>query len=360
MAGMLGFKRPDAQKAEMVIFYGQAGRNYSGATKLFNEAYPERPADKTYLKRVVSKFLNIFTVKDAPRSGRPKVRTDDKQIDLLADVVQNPRQSVKKLAGSHEISVGTAHKILKLNKFHPFRTKLVHEINEDDPDRRLQFCEVMLQKLEADPAMVEKICFSDESTFFLNGVLNRHNCRYWSDSNPHEFREAHSQFPQKINVWAGILNDKIIGPFFIDGNLTGELYLQLLEDAVVPKMVEVLEELDAEFEPWFQQDGAPAHYALVVRNFLNNEFPQRWIGRRGFIEWPARSPDLTPCDFFLWGHLKSKVFETPPADIEELKQRITEECRKITPEMLQKVREEFVNRLFYCQEVNGAQFEHLI
>lgn len=49
---------------------------------------------------------------------------------------------------------------------------------------------------------------------------------------------------------------------------------------------------------FFQQDGAPPHYAMPVRNWLNERFPGKWIGRRGAIEWPPRSPDLTPLDFF--------------------------------------------------------------
>jgi hypothetical protein len=46
------------------------------------------------------------------------------------------------------------------------------------------------------------------------------------------------------------------------------------------------------------QDGAPPHLALDVRDWLDRRFPGRWLGRRGPHEWPARSPDLTPCDFF--------------------------------------------------------------
>ena len=47
--------------------------------------------------------------------------------------------------------------------------------------------------------------------------------------------------------------------------------------------------------------GLQAHFAWIVRDWLNDHFPQRWLGRAGPIEWPARSPDLTPCDFFLVG-----------------------------------------------------------
>ncbi|EZA48610.1 hypothetical protein X777_13623, partial [Ooceraea biroi] len=47
-----------------------------------------------------------------------------------------------------------------------------------------------------------------------------------------------------------------------------------------------------------------------ARNILNESFPDRWTGRGGRISWPARSPDLTPLDLFLWGHLKNEVFLT--------------------------------------------------
>jgi len=42
----------------------------------------------------------------------------------------------------------------------------------------------------------------------LNGTVNRHNCRYWADENPHWMREAHTQYAKKVNVWAGIINNK--------------------------------------------------------------------------------------------------------------------------------------------------------
>lgn len=48
----------------------------------------------------------------------------------------------------------------------------------------------------------------------------------------------------------------------------------------------------------FQHDGAPAHFSRRCREYLNRRFPMQWIGRGGPIAWPARSPDLTPVDFF--------------------------------------------------------------
>ena len=55
-------------------------------------------------------------------------------------------------------------------------------------------------------------------------------------------------------------------------------------------------------ELFFQEDGAPPHYALRVGDYLKKVFPQHWFERRGSIEWPPHLPDLTPMiSFFLGG-----------------------------------------------------------
>ena len=78
----------------------------------------------------------------------------------------------------------------------------------------------------------------------------------------------------------------------------------------------------------FQQDGAPPHWALDVRAFLNQQLPGRWIGRAAerdlkMMKWPPRSQDLIPLDIYLWGYIIGKVFVSPlPQTIDELKVRI--------------------------------------
>jgi len=72
----------------------------------------------------------------------------------------------------------SVHKILKQNKFDSFKVRLVHELNEDDFDRRVEFCEIMMARIDTDPDFLFKIIFSKEMTFQLNNTLNRHNSRY--------------------------------------------------------------------------------------------------------------------------------------------------------------------------------------
>ena len=47
------------------------------------------------------------------------------------------------------------------------------------------------------------------------------------------------------------------------------------------------------------------------------------------VEWPPRSPDMTPCDFFLWGYFKSQIFVTPPRDTQDLRNRIQVEFENL-------------------------------
>ena len=76
--------------------------------------------------------------------------------------------------------------------------------------------------------------------------------------------------------------------------------------------------------------------------------------------WPARSPDLTPCDYFLWGYVKDKVFVPPqPVSIPDLKNRITAAVETITSDLLSRVWQELDYRLYVCRVTKGAYFEHL-
>ena len=77
------------------------------------------------------------------------------------------------------------------------------------------------------------------------------------------------------------------------------------------------------------------------------------------IEWPARSPDLTPCDFFLWGYLKSKVFQTPPDSIDDLKNRIVAEADRVKQNrnLIRRAVKDMVRRAHVCIDRDGGHVE---
>ena len=89
---------------------------------------------------------------------------------------------------------------------------------------------------------------------------------------------------------------------------------------------------------------------------VRNLFPNRVISRYGDITWPARSPDLSACDFFLWGYLKFQVFKAPaPHTVQELEHQIQQEVRR-----MQRVIGDVHKRLTKCLEQNGGHLNDVI
>ena len=134
-------------------------------------------------------------------------------------------------------------------------------------------------------------------------------------------------------------------------------FLALLSDylkAAIDDMVPVPAERE---RLHLQLDGAAPHYAKKVREWLDAQFAGRWIGRGGPIGWPARSPDLTPCDFFLWGYVKSRVYAVPVTTMEQLKDRIKDAFAHIPTEMLMSAILAFRKRLMDCIEKRGKCVE---
>jgi hypothetical protein len=99
-------------------------------------------------------------------------------------------------------------------------------LTEDVFDRRVEFPERFLIRCEAEPNVPWHVLWTDETLFRLNGQINKHNSVYWSDSNPHELIQEELNV-HGLTVWAGIWSGSIVGPYYFDGTVTGELYLEL-------------------------------------------------------------------------------------------------------------------------------------
>lgn len=284
----------------------------------------------------------------------------ERDINVCAFVEANEPMSSSQISQEIDIPASTVRRVLRKHGYKSYKLKTTQEIFPDDYIRRMEFCEIMREKINENEDVMKNILFTDESSFPLHGRHNPSVARYWSRENEHLRVPLRTQYPQKLNMWAGILGDNIVGPFVINGTLNGERYLQMLQGEIIP----AVRTLNINFEEiWFQQDGCPAHNARPVQEFLRTTFPERLICGRGTIPWPARSPDLSPLDFFLWGHLTELVYRYPherPANLEQLRVKIFDITNSITPEVLSNVRTEFYDRLGYCEAQQGNVFEHLL
>ncbi len=83
------------------------------------------------------------------------------------------------------------------------------------------------------------------------------------------------------------------------------------------------------------------------------------MGIDGPIPWPARSPDLTPCDFFWWGDMNEKVYQEPPQNINEFKDKIKQAVASVTQDTLQKIHVNMKFQLSFVVREQRLQFEYI-
>ncbi len=168
----------------------------------------------------------------------------------------------------------------------------------------------------------------------------------------------------KVTVWVGLMgNSSIIGPFFFQKNLDGEGYLEMLNKQVLPalwRMGHFGPNRNGRFQRlWWIQDGAPSHRRIIVTERLEQPFGEQVVALNHAVEWPPRSPDLTLLDFFLWGYLKSKVYTTPLANLDDIETRIRNEMNILRQDraMVRRAVNSMSARAELCLQRNGGHVE---
>lgn len=347
------------EMVDMVFLLGECFKNCFLASRMYAERYPHRRHPNVHVfERVRERFERTGSINHERKERAKRTLIEENEFQVLASVVEDPHTSTRVISRQVDISHTSVARILRKHKFHPYHLQLLQELDNTDFANRLTFCQWSLNKIQQERLFFEYVLFTDEATFHKNGHVNRHNFHYYATENPSFTRTVHSQHRWSLNVWGGLIGNYIIGPYFFEERLTGPVYLDFLENHLQDLLEDV--PLDIIRRLWVQHDGAPAHYSVECRDHLNNTFPGRWIGRGGPIAWPARSPDLTKMDFYLWGYIKDVVYRTPPTTKNNMKERIREAFRSVNAETLRSVSSSFVQRLQLCIRENGSHFEYLL
>jgi hypothetical protein len=159
----------------------------------------------------------------------------------------------------------------------------------------------------------------------------------------------------KLNVKTMLIslfdaNDIVHSEFVPNGETVNEVfYLQVmkrLRDAVRQKRPELWQS----GEWWLHHDNVPTHKALSVQQFLTKN------GMTQLLQ-PPYSPDLAPCEFFLFPLMKKVLKGKRFADVEEVKKKTTEALKGITLKEFQDCFEKWKTRLDRCIASNGQYFE---
>src|SRR6185437_1012909 len=322
--------------------------------------------NKSTIHRLVKKFHSHGQVTNQRKGncGRKRSKCTPENVDRVrAAVGKSPKKSVRRASQQLQLSVGTVHTILtKFLKLYPYKIQIEQPLKQNDKLRRLEFAQEFGVFLKDNPTVLNSIWFSDEAHFWLNGYVNKQNMRFWAAEQPNETvcRPLH---PQKTTVWCAISSTAIYGPIFIHETINAERY----RDEILEPFIEFLKshnEVDIE-SAYFQQDGARPHTANLTLDLLHDAFGNRVLSNR-YPErfavghhWPPYSPALNPCDFYLWGYLKDRVYRNNPHNIDELEAAIENEFLDIGEATMDLVVSNFARRLDVVVENDGGHFENV-
>ncbi|GFX02520.1 DUF4817 domain-containing protein [Trichonephila clavipes] len=182
-------------------------------------------------------------------------------------------------------------------------------IHQNDHQARRRFVEWAQNEIAVVPDFHKRILFSDEAHFWLNGYVNKQNCHIWSEANPQVYVETPLD-PEKLTVLCALWAGGII--------------------------------------------------ACATIDLLKDTFGDRLISRFGPVNWPPRSCDVTPLDYFLWGYVKSLVYADKPQTLDHLEDNIRRVIADIRPQMLEKVIENWTSRLDYIRASRGSPMPEII
>ncbi|GFW10950.1 uncharacterized protein TNCV_4459251 [Trichonephila clavipes] len=152
-------------------------------------------------------------------------------------------------------------------------------IHQNDHQARRRFVEWAQNEIAVVPDFHKRILFSDEAHFWLNGYVNKQNCRIWSEANPQVYVET-PLHPEKLTVWCALWAGGIIGPNFFKNDeghnvtVNGDRYRAMITNFFIPE----LNNHDVQ-ELWFQRDGATCHTARATIDLLKDTFGDRLISR---------------------------------------------------------------------------------
>ncbi|GFX02455.1 DUF4817 domain-containing protein [Trichonephila clavipes] len=233
-------------------------------------------------------------------------------------------------------------------------------IHQNDHQARRRFVEWAQNEIAVVPDFHKRILFSDEAHFWLNGYVNKQNCRIWSEANPQVYVET-PLHPEKLTVWFALWAGGIIGPYFFKNDeghnviVNGDRYRAMITNFFIPE----LNNHDVQ-ELWFQQDGATCHTARATIDLLKDTFGDRLISRFGPVNRLPRSCDLTPLDYFPWSYVKSLVYADKSQRLDHLEDNIRRVIADIRPQMLEKVIENWTSRLDYIRASCGSPMPEII
>lgn len=332
------------------------GKNAAETVVMLKTAYKDSAMGKTQVYQWFSRFKEgEMSLDDKPRSGRPSTSRIDENVEKVhAIVLEDRRRTIEEISKLSGITWSSVQRILSEDLgMRRVTAKFVPRVlTEQQKENRVETCRALKDQLRTDPDFFSKVITGDESWCYGYDPETKQQSSQWKTSlspRPKKARQVKSNIKTMLICFfdvRGVVHSEFVPP---GQTVNQAFYLEVLKrlrNSVRQKRPDLWQTRD-----WFfHHDNAPAHAAISVRQFLakNNMTP---------LPHAPYSPDLAPCDFFLFPRMKRDMKGQRFDDVEAVKKKTRQELSAITTDEFEKCFQEWNRRLDKCIKCNGEYFE---
>ena len=293
-------------------------------------------------------------VTDDKREGRPSTATGKIVSKVRERVLQNRRGTVRHLSEELHMPMSTVHRMLREKlKMRKLCSKLVpRSLTHEQKEQRVECCRARIAAQEREPDYLQRVITGDESWFFEFDVERQTQSAQWcrpEDTRPKRCLRSRSKIKIMLVVFfdsKGIVHHEFVPP---GCTVNGLFYREVLK-RLIARVARVRPELARNNRWILHHDNASPHSCRIVTEFLKAR-------NVTVAEHPPYSPDLAPCDFFLFPKCKALLRGRHLEDIENIKAQTLRQLRLIKEDEFRDCFAQWSRRWSRCIALHGEYFE---
>lgn len=297
-------------------------------------------------------------VQDEHRSGAPKTARSEKAIESVRQQIDvDPHSSIREISSILDISYGTVNTILvddlKLRKI--CARWVPHVLTDDQKRQRVLCAQKLLNMFEPNGHKhLADVITGDETWIYFYGIPNKRKNMMWLAEDEPRPIVASKGFQSRKRLFTIFFNHE--GPVLVDilpekMTLTGTYYRQNILPGVIQE-IEQKRPTTGVKDVLLLHDNASPHKSKVVKKYLEDQQLQ-------VLPHPPYSPDLAPCDFWLFPTLKDRLAGRKFYRVQDLAKAVFSELKGIPKENYAAALEKWITRLRTCIQRRGEYFEGL-
>lgn len=347
-----------SQEFRVMIFYDfRRGLGQAESLANLNAAFGDEAPSRAMVFRWFAEFKRgRRSFEDEPRSGRPSTAVTEDNVGAVRSMLQHDRRITNENF-QNRLSVGSAavNTILHdhLGVTRRCARWVPHQLSDEQRETRVRWCQFMIRKFnDGRSRNLPKVVTGDETWIYQHDPETKQQSTVWlfpGEDPPVKFKRTRSVGKQMVASFFSMEGHVATVPLVERRTVNAEWYTGVCLPHVFQKWSEKHPRTGLQ-GLLLHHDNASAHTSAVTLDFLTENGVQ-------LVSHPAYSPDLAPCDWFLFPYVKSKLRGTHFPSPEEARIEFERVISGIPSETWREVFVKWFHRMHRCVETGGGYFE---